>query len=77
MAVHDVDVDPVAAGLVDGAHLLAELGEISGEDGRGNDDVAGHWSDFPCHCREGGNPTPPGFPDNTWRMITGFPLARE
>ena len=25
---------------VDGAHLLAELGEVGGEDGRGDDDVA-------------------------------------
>ena len=24
MPVHDIDMDPVAAGLVDGAHLLAE-----------------------------------------------------
>ena len=37
MAVHDVDVDPVGAGLVDRAHLLAEPGEIGGQD-RGGDD---------------------------------------
>ena len=34
MAVHDVDMDDVGAGLHDGADLLAELGEIAGENGR-------------------------------------------
>ena len=37
MAVHDIDVDPVGAGLIDGAHLLAELGEIGSEDRRSDD----------------------------------------
>src|SRR5690606_14074192 len=36
MAVHDVDVDIVGATLVDGPDLLAEAGEIGGED-RGGD----------------------------------------
>ena len=36
MAVHHVDMDPVGAGLVDRADLLAEPGEIGGED-RGRD----------------------------------------
>ena len=40
MAVHDVDVDPVGAGRIDGAHLLAELGEIGGEDRRSDDQRA-------------------------------------
>jgi hypothetical protein len=30
MAVHDVDMDPVGAGGIDGAHLLAEFCEIGG-----------------------------------------------
>ena len=37
MAVHDVDVDPVGAGLVDRTHFLAEAGEIGGQDGGGDD----------------------------------------
>ena len=36
VAVHDVDVDAVGAGRVDRAHLLAEPGEVGGED-RGRD----------------------------------------
>ena len=41
--VHDVHVDPVGAGLVDGADLLAEAGEVDAEDGRGDDGrVRGH-----------------------------------
>ncbi len=28
MPVHDIDMDPVGAGRVDRAHLLAELGEV-------------------------------------------------
>ena len=40
MAVHDVDVDPVGAGLIDRAHFLAEPGEVRGED-RGRDDGHG------------------------------------
>ena len=30
MSVHDVDVDPVGAGGVDGAHLVTKLGEVGG-----------------------------------------------
>ena len=42
MAVHDVDMDPVGAGGVDRAHLLAELGEIGGEDRRCDNQRAWH-----------------------------------
>ena len=42
MAVHDVDVDPVGAGLVDRADFLAELGEVGGQDRRG-DERARPW----------------------------------
>jgi hypothetical protein len=38
MPVHHVDVDPVGARLVDGAHLLAEPGELGREDGGGDAD---------------------------------------
>ena len=44
MAVHHVDMDPVGAGLVDRANLLAEPGEICREDGRG-DERASHGAD--------------------------------
>ncbi len=44
MAVHHVDVDPVGAGGLDGAHFLAELGEIGGQD-RGGDLRADAWSE--------------------------------
>jgi len=33
MPVHHVDVNPVGAGRVDGADLLAQFGEIGGKDG--------------------------------------------
>jgi hypothetical protein len=36
MPVHDVDMDPIGAGLVDCAHFVAELGEVGGQD---------RWSD--------------------------------
>ena len=36
--VHDIDMDPVRAGLVDGKDFLAEPLEIGGEDRRGDDD---------------------------------------
>ena len=42
MPVHDVDMDPVGARLVDRAHFLAELGEVGGQD-RGGDEGAA-WS---------------------------------
>ena len=42
MAVHDVDMDPVGAGGIDRADLLAELGEIGGEDRRGDDERTVH-----------------------------------
>ena len=42
MAVHDVDMDPVGAGGIDRAHLLAELGEIGGQDRRRDDERARH-----------------------------------
>ena len=37
MAVHHVEMDPVGAGRVDGADLLAQPGEVGGQD-RGGDD---------------------------------------
>ena len=42
MAVHDVDMDPVGPGGIDRAHLLAELCEVGGQDGRGDEERAGH-----------------------------------
>jgi hypothetical protein len=42
MTVHDIDMDPVGAGGIDRAHFLAELGEIGGEDRRGDDEWALH-----------------------------------
>ena len=42
MAVHHVDVDPVGAGRVDRPHLLAEPGEVGGQDGWGYDEGRGH-----------------------------------
>ena len=42
VAVHDVDVDPVGAGGIDGADLLAERGEVGGENRRGDEGRAGH-----------------------------------
>ena len=42
MAVHDIDMHPVAARFVDGADLLAEAGEIGREDGGGNKDIPAH-----------------------------------
>ena len=42
VAVHDVDVDPVGAGGIDRAHLLAELGEVGGQDRRGDEQRTVH-----------------------------------
>ena len=42
MAVHDVDMDPVGAGGVNRPDFLAELGEIGGEDRRGDDERSLH-----------------------------------
>ena len=42
MAVHHVDMDPVGAGGVDRAHFLAQLGEIGGQDRRGDNERAIH-----------------------------------
>ena len=42
MAVHHIDMDPVASRLIDGADLLAEPGEIGGQDRRGDEERAGH-----------------------------------
>ena len=44
MAIHDVDVDPVRARLVDRAHFFAEPGEVGGQDG-GGDERTGHATD--------------------------------
>src|SRR3546814_17627880 len=38
MAVHDIDVNVIGAGVRDRAHLLAHAGEIGGQDGRGDPD---------------------------------------
>ena len=40
MAVHDVDMDPIAALGLDGAAFGAEIGEIGGKDRRGDLDAA-------------------------------------
>ena len=42
MAVHHVDMDPVGAGGIDRAHLLAEPREIRGEDRRRNEQRTAH-----------------------------------
>src|SRR3546814_6953261 len=42
MTVHDIDMDPIAPGLINGANFLAQAREISGENGRGNLDRAMH-----------------------------------
>jgi hypothetical protein len=42
MAVHHVDMHPVGAGRLDRAHFVAELGEIGGEERRGDDQRARH-----------------------------------
>lgn len=43
-AVHNVDVDPVAARLVNGADFISEFGEVCGEDGGGDNDLT--WLGF-------------------------------
>ncbi len=40
MPVHHVEMDPVGAGLVDRAHLLAGLGEIGSQHRRGDEQRA-------------------------------------
>ena len=62
MAVHHVDVDPVGAGGVDGADLLAELGEVRGENGGGDEERA-------CHERAGST----GLP---WRQRSFAPRRK-
>ena len=42
LAVHDVPLDEVDAGLLQGGDLLAEPGEVGGQHGRGDLDRAGH-----------------------------------
>ena len=46
MVVHHVEVDPVGAGRDDVAHLLAEPGEIGGQDGRGDAVAWCSWTRF-------------------------------
>ena len=47
MAVHNVDVDAVGAGLFGFADLFAKTGEIGGQDGRGQFDIEiAHGSAF-------------------------------
>jgi hypothetical protein len=38
LAVHHVDMDPVGARGIDRADLLAQLGEVGGQDGGGDTD---------------------------------------
>src|SRR4051794_15116204 len=45
MAVHDIDMNAISAGLVRFTNLFAEAGEVGGEDGGGEFD---HWH---CHKR--------------------------
>ena len=42
MPVHHVEMDPVGAGGLDRAHLLAQLGEVGGQDRRRDEERAGH-----------------------------------
>jgi hypothetical protein len=44
MTVHHVDMDPIGTGLINGAHLFAQLGEVSGKNGRG--DQAAHGEPY-------------------------------
>ena len=59
MPVHDIDMDPVGAGRIDGAHLLAEPGEIGREDRWGDDDVFASHIANPMSC-----PALPGIQSN-------------
>ena len=42
VAVHDIEMDPVGAGGVDRAHLLAQPREVGGQHGRGDQRAFGH-----------------------------------
>ena len=42
MAVHDIEVDPIRAGGVDGTDLLAETCEVGREDRRGDQNGFAH-----------------------------------
>ena len=58
VAVHHVNMDPVGAGGVDRAHLLAELREVGGENGRCDKKRAHGMSCYPIEvtrAREAGN----------------------
>src|SRR5262249_59021975 len=44
--VHHVDMHPVGAGGVERAHLLAELGEVGGQDRRGDDERMAHLTNY-------------------------------
>ena len=46
VVVHHVEVDDVRAGGEDGSHVVAEAGEIGGEDGGGNEG----WAHDVCSC---------------------------
>ena len=46
MAIHHVDMDPVGPGLVDRAHLGAEIGEVGGEDRWRNQQRPAHGTPF-------------------------------
>ena len=43
MPIHHVDVDPIGAGVIDRAYLFAELGEVGGQNRRGDDERMSHF----------------------------------
>ena len=62
MAVHHIDMDPVGAGRVDRANLLAQPGEIGGEDGRGDADGLLHGSNPNIAASRAGKESAPTYP---------------
>ena len=61
MPVHHIDMDPVGAGRVHGAHFLAEAREIGGEDGGGDADRLLHRPSL-TEARLGGQGKCPTYP---------------
>ena len=49
MTVHHVEVDPVGTGRIDGAHLLAQFGEVGSQNRRRDDQ--GAWCKLLRHVR--------------------------
>ena len=58
MAVHHVDMDPVGAGRVDRAHLLAQPREIGGEDRGGDADRLLHGANLNTRAIRGARKPP-------------------